>query len=116
MIFLYFLHFMSFLNVGKLKGVYKTFLNTKVKFLHSCHNNSSFKKMLLKKLLEHFTSINESEQAIERDYKLIKWQQGQDENLKFEIQENSSYKPLVEVITWFSAPEKFIIYLQVLGS
>ena len=53
---------------------------------------------------------------MERDYKLIKWQQGQDENLKFEIQENSSYKPLVEVITWFSAPEKFIIYLQVLGS
>ena len=34
-------HFMSFLNVGKLKGVYKTFLNTKVKFLHSFHNNSS---------------------------------------------------------------------------
>lgn len=39
---------------------------------------------------------------MERDYKLTEWQQGQDENLKFEIQENSSYKPPVEVITWFS--------------
>ena len=47
-IFLYFLHFMSSLNMGKLKGVYKTFLNTKVKFLHICHNNSSFKNGIKK--------------------------------------------------------------------
>lgn len=59
--------------------------------------------MVLKELLEHFTSINELEQVMERDYKLTKWQQGQDENLKFEIQVNSSYKPPVEVITWYSA-------------
>lgn len=90
---------------GQLEGVYKIFLDTKVKFLHSCHNNSSLNKLYLKKnLLEHFTSINESEQVLERYCKLIKWPQGQDENLKFEIQKHSSSESLVKVAIWFDAP------------
>lgn len=38
--------------------------------------------MLLKKLLEHFMRINESQQLLERYCKLIKRPPGQDENLK----------------------------------
>lgn len=41
---------------------------------------------------------------------------GQDENLKFEIQENSSYDSLVRVVISFSVPEKFTVYLLLLGS
>lgn len=54
--------------------------------------------------------------TVKRYWKLIEWPWGQDKNLKFEIQEKSSYESLVKVvINFFFAPEKFMVYLQMLG-
>lgn len=66
-IFLAFPGFCVFPECEQMKGI---FLNTKVKFLHSCHSNSSLNKCYLK-TARTFMSINESQQLLERHYKLI---------------------------------------------
>lgn len=87
-----------FPECGQLKGV---FLNTKLKLLHSCHNNSSLNKWYFKKIAWMFHVHKWIIATVKRYWKLIEWPWGQDKNLKFEIQEKSSYESLVKVVINF---------------
>lgn len=61
-------------------------------------------------------SINEITATLGKILQMNQVTLGQNENLKFEVQENSSYDALVRVVISFSVPEKVIVYLLLLGS
>lgn len=77
--------FCVFLECGQLEGVYKIFLNTKVKFLYSCHNNSSLNKWFFLKTAWIFHKHKWITLTLGKILQINQVTTGQDENLKSEI-------------------------------